>query len=281
MISIFDFSDPMEYLNAVIEEKRRQSNGCTLRSISNKLGYKSSASLSLILRGKMRISERTKKNLITYLKLNKAEAEYFLLLVCSGQAENPLEKQALLASVHEKQSASPRAVHSGQYSLYSKWYLNALRNVLTYIDVKKNYRQIAGHFSPPLTTEQVKQGLQQLLRLDLIHRDKKGFLRPKDRLISTTKKGNLEKMLRRYHTQSLELGKKAVKKVPDPYKQMSTLTVSLSAGGLHKALDTVGRCRKKILKIVEEEKNANATFHFIFNTFPVTKFAHPNQDSPT
>ncbi len=80
-INVFNYLDPIEYLNQIYDYLKINRKYFSLRSWANQLGFGEATPISQILKRKRSIPSHYVQAFSNYLKLNEKESEYFLSIV--------------------------------------------------------------------------------------------------------------------------------------------------------------------------------------------------------
>src|SRR5690349_15648969 len=103
-VAIFDYTDCIDYLTAVLADKKGINPNFSLRAWARQIGIANAGQLSLVLHRKRRISPTLSRRLRNSLPLDKDEVEYFDLLVLHANAATLRDQrfyQASMESFHQ------------------------------------------------------------------------------------------------------------------------------------------------------------------------------------
>ncbi len=92
MSKIYDYLDPVNFINDKFKEIKERNSGFSLRAWARQLGMKSHGPLHAILKKQRSIPKKLTPFLIKSLKLSGEEAKYFEALVDFHRAKTPQEK---------------------------------------------------------------------------------------------------------------------------------------------------------------------------------------------
>lgn len=164
MISIYDFTDYREFLNAWMAQQKGkgwQGKLATVAGVSSSL-------ISFILKGEKHLSLEQAAEISDFLGLPEKEVEYFYLLVEYGRAGSvKLQKQLLKRIEEQRKKLSNRIAAATNLSddvkaiYYSSWAYSGIRN-LTATPGPHDVHSIASHLG--LTPAVVGQLLDFLLQ---------------------------------------------------------------------------------------------------------------------
>ncbi|MFH1761526.1 MAG: DUF4423 domain-containing protein [bacterium] len=161
-------------------------------------------------------------------------------------------------------------VDANQYEFYSRWHYSAIRDLLGINDYKDNYRNIAQALNPRIRTEQAKKAIEILLKLGLIKKDKNGYYKATDKIITT---GDEVKSLnvKNFQRSMMELAKEALDRHPANHRNISTVTFNISKDAFKTIEAELVACRKRILNIVERDENMDRVYQLNLQLFPLSQ----------
>lgn len=271
MPDIFAYTDYRAFLRDILAEKQRQSGAFSYRQVSQKAGIRSTGFFSWVLQGKRNISERVALELIRILKLNQAEAEYFLLLVHYNQAQTIVERKRFFDDLAAFKRKGYKAITPGQYEFYRYWYYAALRELVAVTRVgDNNLAQTAKLLSPRLRPSEMKKGLEALARLGMIRKSKNGFYDRTDDVVSTGFKTEAV-AVQSYQISCMELAKTAYDRFPRHQREMSTVTMSVDKEALRAIMDRVRKAREDIMEIARATTQPTQVVQLNMQIFPLSK----------
>ena len=176
-LDLFDYDDPITYLNAVIDEKKSKNPLFSLRSWARSLGYLQPTSLSQILRRKRSISNKHIELFANNLEMDRQHQRYFAAIVeasIARTAERRMFWQKCAQSISLKKSYQMNWLKD--YQLYQ----NSLPLVLLHLVNLKGFTETAGwiqrKLNKPVESAQIHSAIQLLLKLGLLQRGTAGEL---------------------------------------------------------------------------------------------------------
>lgn len=273
MVSVFDYSDFREYLKAFIAEKQETNKGYSIRYLASKLecdpGF-----FNRVIRGERRLTPEYQIRIATLFKLTNREKEYFELLVGYNQAKKELEKDNLYTQLKQYRHSKIRQISDEQYGLYDEWYNIVLRDLLNVHPIKEITHEtctmLGKKLQPPMQGSTIKQSLEKLLDLDIIHFNAEGYLELHDKIISTGTAIPPE-IVRRILRQFFQLGTSSLTRFAPEDRVCSAVTVSVSRDGYDKIKAKLEQTRKEILEIAKADQDVESVYHMNIQLFPVSK----------
>ncbi|MGL1934248.1 MAG: TIGR02147 family protein [Fibrobacterales bacterium] len=167
-INIKEYVDYTEFLNDWFDHKKQDSNAFSYRIISEKAGFKSKSHLAEIVKGKKALARTAILNVSHALGLNDVEAEYFGTLVNYKTAKNTDEKNIHWTRILELQRPriNDRKKYA-EYRLFECWYTLPVREIISVVNFKEDYRFLGKLVNPPITPKQAKESVEVLVELGL------------------------------------------------------------------------------------------------------------------
>lgn len=269
---VFGFIDYREYLQAVFEACKEQLPRFSYRAFSRLAGSTSPNFLQLILARKMAPSAAQMTSLTRALGLGSRQTRFLKLLVSFDKA-GTLEKreQLLRKALRTARHTRVRTLTEDQYEYYAEWYHSALRAVLGFYRMKhseENYAELAGLLWPPIPARRVEESLQLLLRLGLVKVDSDGYYVQSEAVVTTGDELQSMQVLR-YQAESMKLAVAALQECPPEERDISTLTVNISADGFRKLKGRLQAFRKEIIAVAEGDVRDDRVYQMNLQLFPL------------
>ena len=229
MISVFDYSDYRAFLKDFYEDRKKISRSFSYRWYARQAGFASPVFIKLVMDGKSKLSEKSALALGTGLGLSEQENIYFCTLVRFTQSSSDDERQEHLATLRSLGQKYGRTVLDAQhYDYYSQWSNAALREILPAVDPDTPPEVLGSLLLPTQGSREVKRAIALLESLDLITKDPDGRYVQKGRIVSTG--SEVESLaIRSYHGTMAELARDAIENVPRTDRDISGLTLGVSA----------------------------------------------------
>jgi len=273
-ILLKDFLDFREYLRAVISHRQASGEPMTNRSFAEAVGIRSSSWLTTVLSGKKGLGSKTVTEISLFLRHSTWEQCYFKLLVAFNQAKTVEKRNAHFAVLkqHLLQKGYPAlyVLQPEQYEFYSKWQYTAVRSLIGMTPLNDDYPSIARLLSPSITAVQAKKSVKLLLKLGLIEKNDTGFYRLTGKSISTGQSVR-SVAVANFQRETMRLGIEAIDRYPQALRDISTMSVGISAGGLSKIAAIIADCRKAIADVADHDPAADRVYQVNFQAFPLSK----------
>lgn len=273
-IAIKDYLDFREYLKKVIAFLEQSGNPVTNRSFAEAVGIHSSSWLTSVLNGDKGISGKTVAAISAFLKHDTWEKAYFKLLVDFNQAKTVEKRNQtfILLRQHLLQKGYPAlyVLQPDQYEFYSKWYFTAVRSLIGMMPLKDEYTLIGRMLSPSITAVQAKKAVKLLTKLGLVYKNERGFYELTGKAI-TTGPDVKSLLVANFQRETMRLGIEAIDRYPQAERDVSTMSVGISAEGLKKISVLLADCRKAIADVAGNDPGADRVYQISFQAFPLSK----------
>ena len=268
MHDIFNYTDYRKFLFDWFEEKKRENRAVSYRLIARQVGYKSQSYLPMLLSGKIRMSIDMCLKFCAYMKLPKKRCDYFQNMVLFGNAATHEEQQLYFNKMRSFKEAPVHIVDSAHYRFYEKWYHPAIRALLDFFPLRDEFETIGKLLIPAITAREVEDAFGLLKELHMIKRDKDGFYRPTNAVISTGYDAT-GLAINTFLFNSLRLSESALSRFSKAERNFSALTLGISENGFKEIRDELREFRRRILKIAEDD-TADRIYQLSFQLFPLS-----------
>ena len=267
---IFQYSDFRLFLADHYRARKAGDAKFSHRFIQEKVQASSAGWFSDICAGRIVLSQGHAVRLLKLLGLKPVQEDYFEAMVGFAQAGSMEEKNRWMRRTLSFKELKAEVVGAEKFEFYSHWYYSAIREALFVVDFKGDYQALGQMFLPPLKKEQVKSAISLLLSLEMARKDAQGCIRPST---STIKKDSAFKSLHvaNFLKVNMELAIQALDTIDKDARDMSALTLALSAESFAEARAEVKALRKKLLAIAERETRPGKVFQCNFQMFPLMK----------
>ena len=227
-ISVFDFRDFKDYLNAVgfpDGNYNHQSN--TLSKWAKRLGYRSPSSLTMVLKGQRLPSQEMVRTLIDDLKLQGREKEYFELLVEHDRLQKRKKSSDAVLSRLSKLSNKTEyfQMDMSQFNTISKWYYLVIKQLVSAPDFIEDIDWMVKKLKRKVTAAQVKKAIADLETLGFIRRQDGKII--KSNQASMTTNDIPSSAIKEHHSGMMQMAAEALYEQPIEKRQISSLTFKM------------------------------------------------------
>jgi uncharacterized protein (TIGR02147 family) len=277
MLNIFEYTDFRKYLADWFEEKKKTQPAFSYTSFAQKAGFSDRGFLHNVIHGKRSLTKGSLIKVSQAIGHSKAEAEYFENLVFFNKSADLKDRNYFYEKLNGVKSTEKAAVKAlqtrkDQYEFYSKWYHCAVRSLIDMYPFKDDFRWLAKNVFPPITPRQAKQSVQLLEKLGLIQRQKNGTFKLTSKSI-TTGSEIVSLAVQNFHKEAADLAKNALERVPLDKRNITGLTLGISEKTYLKLCEEIRQFRSKIVRIAEQDEEADRTYQLTFHLFPITNTA--------
>jgi len=269
MRSIFEYTDFRKFLHDFLESKKAEGAPWSHRFLQARLEVKSSGYLSNVLSGKKNISEEQARKLAAILSLKKRELEYFISLVNYNQAETLEERTRFFRELREFSLGTYAKLSPERLSLFKRWYYVALVELVQCRGVSMDTEVLAKQLIPNPGVAAVRDALADLLEWGFIQKQQHRFVRSEPTLSSGDDIQSLA--VANFQRETIDLAREAMDRFSLAERDVSCLTLSLSAESAQRIKQEIRNFRKKLLLISEEEHNADRVIQCNFQIYPLAK----------
>jgi uncharacterized protein (TIGR02147 family) len=270
-ISPLKYTDYRKFLSDYFKE-----SAVTYPVVCKATGIKSPGHLSLILSGKVNISDPQVDTFACFCKLKKRETEFFRTMVSFNQEKKADSKIDLFEKLSSFRGSSIYRVGPHLYRFYDKWYHSVIRALLEFIDIRDNAGSLGKMVVPPIKPEQAQSSVRLLLELGLVSADPGGFLRPTLKSIDTgSTAGSV--MVNHFVLSMLDRAHEAMNRFPRNERVFSCVTLGITQEGYDEILAELREFRRKAAEIAGKHP-ADRVVQLNFQMFPVSKNVENGED---
>ena len=195
----------------------------------------------------------------------------FTLMVDFTHATTPASKQQIFDQMSALLPRTVKTLTKNQQEYYSKWYYVVVRESLAVLNINdKNIQELALFLNPKITLPQAKQAIQLLLNLGLVELAEDGFYRSVNKAI-TNGSEIAPLFVHQFQKQMIDLGKSALDHYSTERRNVSCMTMSVSAQGLERIISKIDLFRKEIVDIVRSDEGESMVCEMNIQFFPLSK----------
>jgi uncharacterized protein (TIGR02147 family) len=202
--------------------------------------------------------------------LKKMETDYFEALVNFTQAKTDREWEFYFNHLQAFGKHHPATIlRQEQFTYFSKWYYPAIRELVTIIDFKNDFKKLSRSLDPPISAVQAKKTVQLLLKMGLIKRSQEGKYNQTDKTLTT---GDRVQSLavQAFQKDILRLATESMARHKRKDCGVSTLTASISEAGFRRINEELAMFRKHLAEIIEKDEPADRIYQINFQIFPLS-----------
>ena len=270
MLRIYAYTNSRQFLKDYYEERKKAQPSFSYQYFANKAGFKSKSFIYKVITGQKALSKDAVFALAQAMELKKQETEYFEVIVNFTQAKSAREREFYFNRIQSfGKNKSIAQLRRDQFDYFSKWYLPAIREMVTYLDFKDDFKVLARSLNPPITTIQARHAVKLLCKLDLIERLPSGRYCQTDKAITT---GSEMKSLAvtMFQKENLRLAAESLERHDSRDRDLSTLTVGVTEKGAQHIAEEIALFRKRLIELVEKEEPVDRVYQINFQLFPLS-----------
>lgn len=277
-IDVFSFLDYRAFLSAYYLSGK-EHGGLSYRGFSKRAKLRSPNYLKMVIDGSRNLTREMAERFAHACRLEGTEAEYFCTLVAFGQAETVHERNFYYGQLREyKKYNIYHELELAQDYYHSKWFLPAIREMVSTRHFREDYPWMAKQLLPPIKPREAQLAVQTLLKLGLLKRDKKGKLVQSASLV-TTGAETASLHLANYHQAMMAHAVTAIDRLTAPERDISSVTLCLNRDGISRLKRTIADFRRKLLELEETEAKKEQVVQINFQLFPLTSINKERESS--
>jgi len=254
-LKVFDYTDPVDFLNASLQSIQRQNPRYSLRAWAKQLDLPHVAMLSMVLNRKRRLlpslSSKISQNYFTIGRFTEAEARYFDILVLRANARTPDEQifyEKILASLRPDRQFSTLSLD--HFRIISDWYHLAIVEMTQLKDFSADPRWISLRLGGCVNEGQVREAIDRLFRVGLLERGDDGTLRKLNSHYSTPS-DIPSQAIRSFHKQGIERALAALESQPVELRDITAHVVTTSTAKVPEAKEMIREFRRRLAEFLE------------------------------
>ncbi|GHV13978.1 hypothetical protein AGMMS49938_09340 [Fibrobacterales bacterium] len=277
MPSIFAYSDYRVFMHDAFAEKKASAR-FSWREFAKRAGYTSPVYLKLVADKKSTLTADGVERVGLALGLTDKEQDFFRLLVSFTHEVSAQKKQKIFEEMCNIAKLCKNTIlEANQYDYYKEWYHSVIREIAPIVsyNAKKieTEKEIAKLLTPKVPLPQIKASLNLLVKLGLLEKNAKGY-RQINKHLSTGE--NISSMaVRAHHANMGNLAVRALEEIHKNERDISGITMGLSADGFETLKNELANFRKRIKEIAAENTVLNAqekVYRINLQLFPLSKF---------
>lgn len=274
-ISIYQYSDPRQFLLDLLSEKQRDEPTYSVRRWAKDMGMKSHSLLVMLLQGKRPLRAQHCDFLQNGIELNTNELTYFQTLIHLQNAKTIQEQKTIstfLDEMHPGEYFQSKEV--SEFLAISDWRCMALLAMTELKGFRGSEKEIYEHFDKKVPITKIRSILGHLLELKLIKRHADNTLKATYNRI-TTKNDISNEGAKEYHRQVIDLAKNAIDKQSPKDREFQSFALSVADDKIDLAKDMIRKFRSKLSKAVSGD--GDQVYQTNIQFFQLTK--NPEQSS--
>jgi len=271
---IFEYLDYRAFLQDYYQNKKASQSGFSLRTFSDRIGFKTKDFILRVMRGEKNLSAQSIQMVSKALSFGKHESSFFEALVWFNQAQKTDERNEW----YERMTAAQKAARFTdrqlllahyQYQVYSDWRHLVVRSLIGMKTFDGDFEALASHVHPRIKAEEAKRSVELLETCGLIRKTAKGKYELTNTAITTGNRAS-KTALQGFHQSCLKLGAASIDNTTSTERNISGLTLGISEQTYARIVERVNAFRKEIAQIADEDDKANRVYQMNFLLFPLS-----------
>lgn len=250
IMKIYEFNDPIEYVNRQFSLKKEVNPRFSLRSYAKLLGYENPSLLSSVLKGERKLSTELADKIGHQLNLGTVEQKYFQLLILYKYAKNDAERMMyteLLEATKPDTINSQFSVSIDSFRFIDDWYHAAILEMIELKNFKFNYEWMAKKLGRGLNPELVEAAVARLVRLGLLEDHKKTLKRKEGNFV--VDKNIPSDAIKKHHDQFIQFARQAIFDQPINERDIRSSTITLKKKNYKKAQEILKKAHAELVEL--------------------------------
>jgi len=270
--NVTEYIDYRRYLKDVYHaSKQNKRESLSFRAFSLRAGFSSPNYLKLVMDGQRNLSLEGAQKFANALGLNKTEREYFTTLVLMNQADSSEEKEIAYRKLLQiARFKKTKQLEKNQFEYCAEWYHSVIRELVTNPQFDGTAQWLANRISPQITLSQAERSLELLVKLGFLKKEN-GANYVQSAPVVTTGAEVVSLALYRYHMELLDLARRSLEHVPAEKRDMSSMTLGVSAKKIPLIKKRIQEFRQEILQMVSDDKQAEEVCQLCLYFFPMSR----------
>ena len=270
-VDVYGYLDYRAFLRDFYAAKKAKSRAFSYRAFSKRAGVASPNYLKLVVDGQRSLSAKMAERFAHACSLDADASRYFVNLVAFNQAKTSAERALhygkLTSSQRYRQAHKLEIAHA---AYYSDRYMPAIRELAASAEFKGDPEWIADQLIPNITPLQAARALETLIELGLLVKDDAGRWVQADALLSTGPETR-GLHIAAFHRAMTQRAIESIDLVPAQDRDISSLTLCLSRGGLRAFKERIQRVRRELLELSALETDPEQVVQINFQLFPLSR----------
>jgi uncharacterized protein (TIGR02147 family) len=264
---VFVYDDYRTYLRDVYADRRKR--GLSYRGLARRAGLSSPSFLKAVMDAQKNLAPATAKRVANALGLVGDAAEYFRLLVVHNRTTDSAERRTLHVTLGRlRRYQDVQALAEARDAYHRHWYLPAIRELSLTDAFRSDPKWIARVLLPKISVREAGAALGTLEQLGLLRRNESGLLRAAHQQVSTEVEPKSDQIAD-FHRAMIARASQALTDVPRPERDISSITLTLDAGGIAAIKRRLQEIRRELLDEFDAGNSGVRVFQGEFPTVSV------------
>jgi len=277
--SVFEYQDYRRFLEDYFAARRSVDDKFSIRGFTLQAGLpvSNSSYFSKVIAGKRNLTLDLQYKIAKAMKLGSSGIKYFGLLVRFNQSKDPEAKSHLFQELAKQSKSKARTLTKESLEYYARWQYSILRAFFGINQKEKNPGSIGKRIFPPISAQEVEEGIKLLLALGLITKTANGYV-PSEANIGVERE-NRDLVGKSRILEMLRLALEVFPRLPPESRDFSALTVYISKAGFEGLQEKIRTFREDVKVLVSEDKDEDRIYTLSLQLFPNNVLPEWGQDS--
>ncbi len=267
-MQVFEYTDFRKLMLDYYQSRKTTPAGFSWREFAKICGYASPVYLKLVAEGKSNLSDVGVERVAACIGFTGRELSYFRALVRFNQATVSSEKKQAFAELRELASkAEVLVLQADQYDYYQNWYNAAIRELAPTMP-GASPEKMGEALHPKVSGAKVRKSLELLQRIGLLVKSGESFVQTSQSISTGSEVTSLS--VRDMHRQMAELAMDALESVPREGRDISGLTLGLSAEAFERVTREMAEFRRRLVAIATEDTRTDRVYRVNLQVFPLS-----------
>lgn len=268
-IDIFNFDGQREFLAAVIADRKQRNTAQSLRQLAKRAGFKSPATLSMIVTGKRGLSQPAAEKIAKALALVGRRKRYFFELSKLDRAKTEVEKTKVREELYRlKSAAEENLMDIRQYRCLAVWYYPVIYSMIGQANFKADPNWISMRLKEEVSPAQVQEALNDMEEVGMIKKAGETWEQVSGPM--TTRDDIKDAGIFSYHNQMLDRAKRSLE-LPLQDRELNGVTVCISPQQLPIIKEKIRKFRKDLNEYLSQFKDSSDVYQLNIQFFPHTQ----------
>ncbi|MGE0615274.1 MAG: TIGR02147 family protein [Bacteriovoracia bacterium] len=271
---VYAYADYRKFMRDHYLHMKTVRPGFSYRFLAKRAGFASPNYFKLVMDGKRNLSTEAIPRCARALKLTRHETDFFTQLVHFNQTRSSEQRQHFAQQlVTSGRFRSLHPLSEAQFNYYAQWYFIPIRELVGSPAFSEDPQTLARSLNPPITADQARRALRELLTLGLIERGPNGKLRRSTGAIVTGDEV-VSSAIAQYHRHMIRLAGEAIERIPRQEREISAITTGLSRETCAQVKEMIRVFRDQVLDaIAHDSGETEKVVQINFQLFPISEAA--------
>jgi uncharacterized protein (TIGR02147 family) len=274
MKTLFEYFDYQAFLRDYYEHKKRENPYMSYRYLGGRLQVDPGFLLK-VLQGKHHLASRSIPAVCAFFKFSDREAEYFQTLVQYNKAKSNSDIKIYFEKLLSLRQSQARPLQESQYAFYQKWYHSAIHALLSIYEFRGKFSTLGAMLDPPIRAREARESIRLLQELGMVKVDDDGVYRPVEAFVTSGEKWH-SAAVGEFQKQTIKLSADSLDRHSRGKRDVSSLTVAMSAMDLDEIRERIRQLRQSILTL-DNENEADTVYQINIQVIPLSKTIKDNE----